>query len=312
MWSQTVPANPCVEDAQINAAVRSSIDASATVFLDELLGATPAAAFDTLSAQGKRNSTREQYSDLAKMISLFDPKHLAIEHTYEIADAGKGPDRIVCMGGQPGHGDSVSVSVADAAHEAHVLLSGNMTNNKLAVEIWLVREEDAWKVQGVWAGASTLGDKDASAVRELARTQESQAHSFNAALLFAGAALVANRGPYFQTSTMQSISEEMSRINLPPEMKGQAPFIWKSGETQWVVLNIGPIAIGDKLYVVIVHQVQPWESNAQVDGWNRALIAYFKKRFPEYSDVFSGVVARAMEQGSSRGFGTADDVQAAK
>jgi hypothetical protein len=77
-------------------------------------------------------------------------------------------------------------------------------------------------------------------------------------------------------------------------------------------MNVGPIAIAGKMYILIVHQVSPWQSDAQVDGWNKELLSYFKRRFPEYSDVFSGLVARAIEQGTSRGFGTVEEVPSAK
>ena len=78
------------------------------------------------------------------------------------------------------------------------------------------------------------------------------------------------------------------------------------------VLSVGPIAIAGKIYVVIVHEVSPWQSDNQVDGWNKELLKYFKSRFPEYSDVFAGLVARAVEQGSNRGYGTVEELPAAK
>lgn len=309
MCSQTPPLSPCIEDSKINEEARKAISTSATSLLDVLHGANPAAAFDALSAQGKQDGTRDQYVALGKMVGLFDPKHLSIQHTYLINSIGKGPDRVVCEAADRNQDSSASLSVAEVAQQAHVLLSGDMPNNKLAVEVWLVREQGVWKVQGIWAGASSLGSKDAQALRALAQAQGKQGHSLNAALLYTAAAQVADRGPYFQNGIVRSISEEMSRLSFPVEIKGQAPFDWKNGDTDWEVLNLGPIAIGDKLYVVIVHRVQPWGSNAEVDGWNKELITYFKKRFPEYSDVFSGVVARAIERGSSRGFATVEELK---
>jgi len=50
-------------------------------------------------------------------------------------------------------------------------------------------------------------------------------HSFNAALLYAAAAQTANRGPSFQLGIAQSISDEMSRLTVPDEIKGQPPFL---------------------------------------------------------------------------------------
>src|SRR5262249_5202496 len=133
-------------------------------------------------------------------------------------------------------------------------------------------------------------------------------HKFNAALLYAAATQVANRGPNFQLGITQSISEDLSKLTVPSEIQGQPPFLWKDGHNTYKVLNVGPIAVGGKMYITIAHEVSPWQTDAEVDSWNKQLLGYFKKRFPEYSDVFAGLVARAMERGTDRGFGTVEEL----
>jgi len=96
--------------------------------------------------------------------------------------------------------------------------------------------------------------------------REAKGHTFNAALLYASAAQTANRGPNVQIS-------------------GQPPFYRKSGNDAFKILNVGPIAVAGKIYVTINDEVSPWKTNAEVDGWNKNLIAYFKHRFPEYSSI---------------------------
>jgi hypothetical protein len=159
---------------------------------------------------------------------------------------------------------------------------------------------------------STLADKDSLQLWALARTQQARQHSFNAALLYAAAAQTADRGPNFQLGIALSISDEMSKLTAPPEIQGQPPFFWKNGETTYKVASVGPIAVGGKIYVVIVHEVSPWQSDEQVDGWNKDLLRYFKHRFPEYSDFFAGLVARATERGSNRGYGTVEELSSTK
>lgn len=78
------------------------------------------------------------------------------------------------------------------------------------------------------------------------------------------------------------------------------------------MLNVGPIAVGGKIYVMILQEIQRWQTDSQIDGWNRELLADFKKRFPEYSVVFAGLVVRARESGTSRGYGTIEKYGAAK
>ena len=184
--------------------------------------------------------------------------------------------------------------------------------HKLAIAVWLVPERNGWKVQSFRANVSTLADKDSKQLWELARAQQALKHSFNAALLYAAAAQTANRGPSFQLGIMQSISNQMSSLTVPDEIKGQPPFLWKNGETTYKVATVGPMAIGGKIYVVMNHEVSPWQTNEQVDGWNKELLSYFKHRFPEYSDAFAGLVARATERGSNRGFGTVEELSPSK
>jgi hypothetical protein len=62
----------------------------------------------------------------------------------------------------------------------------------------------------------------------------------------------------------------------------------------------------EKIYVMISHQVASWQTESQLDGWNRELLAYFKSRFLECPGAFAGLVARAAEQGGTRGYGTVD------
>jgi hypothetical protein len=178
----------------------------------------------------------------------------------------------------------------------------------LAITVWLLPEKGLWKVHSFRVNISALADKDSLQLWELARAQQARQHSFNAAILYSAAAQAADRGPNFQLGIAQSISEGMSKISLPVEISGQPPFLWKDGETTYKVWNVAPLAIGGKIYLMIVHEVSPWQSDGQVDGWNKELLNYFKRRFPEYSDVFAGLVARARERGSNRGYGTVEEL----
>ena len=59
---------------------------------------------------------------------------------------------------------------------------------------------------------------------------------------------------------------------------------------------------------MIAHEVPQIQTDGQVDRWNKELLAYFKSHFPEYSDVFAGIVIRAHERGTNRGFGTVEEL----
>jgi hypothetical protein len=299
----------CGEDAHIDTPKKKAIDAVAMDFVQVVLGPTPSAAFDLMSKAGQAETTSQQLGGTAVAITRqFEPKNVTLEHTYLIELRGKSPGRVVCATDLSKPAGWESLAAENVPEQAHVLLSADTRNNKLAFVVWLVPEQGKWKIQSFHLNVSTLADKDSFHLWEVARTQQARQHTFNAALLYAAAAQTADRGPNFQLGITQSISEDMSTLTPPVEIKGQPPYLWKDGERTYKVMNVGPIAIGGKIYVLIVHEVSPWRSDAQVDGWNKDLLGYFKRRFPEYSDVFAGLVARAIERGSNRGFGTVEEL----
>ena len=306
-------ASSCAEDEHIDAGKKKAIDGIAVNFTQTVLGSTPTAAFDFMSKAGQAETTRQQFDGaVTAIIRQFQPKNVVLQHTYLIELKGKSPGRVVCATDLSKPDGWESLAADNIPEQAHVLLSADTINNKLAFVVWLVPEQGEWKVQSFRLNVSTLAEKDSLQLWELARAQEARQHSFNAALLYAAAAQTADRGPNFQLGITQSISEEMAKLAVPPEIRGQPPFFWKSGETTYKVASVGPIAVAGKIYVIIVHEVSPWQTNEQVDGWNKELLTYFKRRFPEYSDVFAGLVARATERGSNRGYGTVEELPAPK
>jgi hypothetical protein len=299
----------CGEDAHIDKTKKKTIDSAALGFVQAVLGSTPSAAFDLMSQAGQAETSRQQLDNAAlAIVTQFEPKSVAVEHTYLIELTGKSPGRVVCATDLSKPDGWESLSAESVPEQAHVLLSADTRNNKLAFVVWLVPEKSKWRVQSFRMNVSTLADKDSIHLWELARAQQARQHSFNAALLYAAATQTADRGPNFQLGVIQSISDDTSKFTAPAEINGQPPFFWKNGENTYKVVSVGPIAIGGKIYVIIVHEVSPWESDAQVDSWNKELLKYFKRRFPEYSDVFAGLVARAIERGTSRGYGTVEEL----
>jgi hypothetical protein len=299
----------CGQDGHIDAVKKKRIASAAMDFARTLLGPTPSAAFDVMTKAGQAETTLQELDGAAAaIIRQVEPKNLAVQHTYVIELKGTSPGRVVCATDLSKPEGWESLAADSVPEQAHVLLSADTPNNKLAFVVWLVPEQSQWRVQSFHLNVSTLADKDSLQLWEMARTQQARQHSFNAALLYAAAAQTAERGPNFQLGVTQSIAADRAQLNAPDEINGQPPFFWKNGERTYKVTNIGPIALGGKIYVMMVHEVSPWQSDGQVDGWNKELLNYFKRRFPEYTDVFAGLIARATERGSSRGYGTVEEL----
>lgn len=308
-WSQTPFASACAEDDHISAAKRASVNSAAQKFAQALLGSEPATAYDLLSDGGKQDLTREQLAtQMSSAVKQFEPKNIRIQHTYVVTLKGKSPGRLICSTDLSKPTGWESVAATDVAEQAHVLLAADARNNQLVFTLWLVPERETWKIQSFWVNVATLADKGSEQLWELGHAEKQKGHFFNAALLYAAAAQACNRGPNFQLGLAQAITDEVSHLSVPAEIQGQPPFTWKAADVTFSVLNVGPIAVGGMIYVMIQHEASPWTNDSQAEALNRKLLAYFKSRFPEYSDVFAGIVARVHERGGNRGYGTVEEL----
>jgi hypothetical protein len=300
-------ASSCTDNSRIEPSKRSEIELTAMDFLKKLLSETPEAAYSLLSADATASVSQDQLVQQATLVlRRMEVKEPAVTKTYLVHVTGKVPQRVVCGELADDKWDSVG-AVTTFPEQAHVVISATTVNNKVAFMVWLVRPEKKWLVQSYWMNVATLADKGPGELRHLGREQLARRHFFNATLLYAAALQIANRGPNFQMGITQSLTTEMSQVTIPKEVQGQPPFDWSDGTNQYKVLNVGPMAIGGKIYVAINHQVSPWTTDKQVDGWNRQLIAYFKARFPEYKDTFAGIIVHAVDRGSNRGYGTVEE-----
>jgi hypothetical protein len=298
----------CGEDTHIDATKRTAIDLAAVNFANALFSSNPSSAFDALSKDGQLAIPREKMASIgAALVTQLSPKNAVVQHSYDIALVGKASGPVVCGDDLSKPEKTVLLNLLDLPDQAAVLMAADSINNHLAISITLVPEQGAWKVQGFWVNVSTLAEEDSNQLWQMGRMQAAKGHDFNAALLLSASLQLANRGPDFKLGIVQYIQEDLSNLSVPVEIRGQPPFIWSKGVKDFKVLSYGPIAVGGKIYVNISHEVEPWTNDAQVIGRNKELIAYFKQRFPEYSEVFAGVVARANEKGTNRGYGTVDE-----
>jgi hypothetical protein len=274
-----------------------------------LLGPNASSAYSFLSKAGKLDVPDEQVLEqAAAAIQQVKPEKLAVQHTYLINLVGMSPGRVVCATDLTKPDGWVSVVAGDFPEQAYVLLSAHTVNNQLVFTVWLVPEAGTWKVQSFSMHVATLAEEGSEQLWQKARTQKLEGHDLNAALLYATAAETANRGPNLQLGLASAIGNDMSQLSIPAEIRGQPPFQWKTPDGSFKVLVIGPIAVGGKVYLMIRDESPPWTNDSQIDARNRKLIAFVKRRFPEYSDSFAGIVVQAHEEGTHRVYGTVEVV----
>jgi hypothetical protein len=301
-WPQGLYTSSCEQDDQITATVKNTIDAAAKQFADLFLGENPVAAFDALADGARHVATPGKLAEEGRTLKQeFAPTNPEVVHTYVVTLLGKSPGAIVCGTDLSNPADWVLVAAGDFKRQAHVLMSAQTASNDyVAVNVWLVPQQDNWKVQSFWVNPSSVAGKDSIQLWNLARTQASVGHEFNAAILFSVAARIAYRGSIFKLGVAQAISEDGSKVQRPGQLVGQPPFEWQDGNTTLTILSLSSTAIGGQLYLAVAHEISPWNTDAQANDSNERVVTYIKSHFAEYSDVFRGIVVIAKDRVSTR------------
>lgn len=304
----------CLQDAEIGTDKKAEIDGVALRFVNTLLGPKPGDAFDLFTMGGKIGVKPERLTLLAKeMFGAFAPKNLAIQHTYLVHITGEAPKSVICATDLTKPDGWVSLATTNVAEQAHVLMLADLRNNKIAFELWLVPEQNQWMVNAFSVNVATFADLDSVRLFEMAREQHAKpGHEFNAVMLCVAARETSSRGSNCQLSIANAITEELAKISVPNGLRGSPPFTWNDGDEIFKVLKIGPLAVAGKLNVIMVHEISPWQKDSEAEVQNRKLLSYFKRQYPDYSGIFSGLIVQAKERGGKRLFGTVEEVNPKK
>ena len=296
----------CAQDGEIDRGTRDRVEQAARAFLTAAQNFTPNELPSMMTETGRKAINADQLGVISKMLRDFKLSNVRVEHSFLVHVVGSGAKTAVC-GSVADPAQRATLVLGDNAEQAFTVLLADAPNNVVAITFRLLPEKGKWLVNGFTFGAATLGDRDSSAVLEMARAEEQKGHRFNAGLLYEAAIEASVRGGYVRLGTADVAQEAAARLKVPAALSGNPPFHWSDGRANWEILSIGPMAIAGKLYVVINQKLSEWRSDNDADQSNKVLIQYFKHQFPEYRDVFCGVIARAHDPQIQHGFGTVED-----
>jgi hypothetical protein len=301
----------CKADDEISTKDRESVGQVALKFVQDALGPNSSDAFAAFTADAKESVPLEQFvSGFQNSIKPMGPfKDLRVAHTYVPRVMGGTQEQRVVCGSLSSPETWVAVNARPGPAEAYVIVEGDTVNNTNAFVVWLIPEQGNWRVQYVQFATTTMVGKSADDLRKMAAIENEKQHNFNAFILYAAALQLADRGPFFQLGIKPEIEKAIGNVQRPPILQGKAPFVWNFDKLTFRVLNVGPIGIGGKIYLLVAHEIEPWSEDKEADRKNRDLIVAFAKAYPEYKEAFAGLVVRAHERGGNRGFGTVDQNQ---
>jgi hypothetical protein len=306
-------------DSEVPAAERALYERAAMQFVETLLADKPAEAHAQLVDELKEKVSVQQLKQLVDrmVLSLRPLSGLHVEHSFRVSQQtiGRGQRRVLATlqaGGNTSTPEGrVSLNVSPIPLQAHVIIEASARNNRLGFILWLYSGEPNWRVAGVHILPVTVLNRSATDIWKLARQENQRGHALNAYVLYATATQLAFRGPNLQLGILEEIDSEMKRMAKPAEFDGNPPFEWKFGKDTYKVMTVGPIGVGGVFDLNIVHQVAQTNDDKALEQQNRALIKAFEAAHPEYSDVFDGLVLRAVRP-DGRGFGTVEQKRKAK
>ncbi len=160
-----------------------------------------------------------------------------------------------------------------------------------------------WKLAGFSAKASQAAGHDAAWFVQRARDFKAKAQNHNAWLYYREAMALAAPVDFMNTLATDQLYDEFQAAQ-PSDMptNGHTVDISAGGKTYHLIDSF-PLVVGADLDLVVKYQAADVSDTARAFQENTAVIKALVAKYPEFRQVFAGVVARAVEE-SGRDYGT--------
>jgi len=308
-------ATTCLNDDEIPADVRSAIGRVSLDYASRAMGADSGSAIGLFAAAARESGTtaeklRAGYEPYKKKLGAVSDWRVA--QTYMVHLVGTDAAQQVICGNLAKPDEHVVVAVRGGPAQAHVVVEGESAHGRVVFVFWVVPEGGDWRIFDSYFSPITYMGKTAADFEELAKIEQRDGRLINAALLYMEAGGLSNRGNTMRLGAASRLAKEFESVKVPGPLAGRPPFIWKTEASQFKVLNIEPVELEDgkghdKLWVVVTHEIDPWVDQPSAEARNQELIAAFRKTYPSYRRIFSGLVMRGQEKNrgqGARGWGT--------
>lgn len=300
----------CHDGGEIDSKKKSDVAAVSLQFVQAALAGDVDAVYRQFTEAAKANTPRDQFAGALQVFKSAGPfDGFQIERIMTVTgwgDTSKSNGIAICSKDAVHPEAGVTVAIQKVPEQAYALVSakGKGSQETWIVSVWLIPSAEKWQVHSFYATIGTALGKSADEYIAMARTEKSRGHALSAGLLYSDAASISARGPFYHTGREDLIQREAQQVTPPQEFRGRAPFSLTGPSGAFSILHVNTIPLNGKLYLVIAHEVDPWKDSREIEQKNQALISTFAKQFPEYSDVFGGLVAEATARGGNNGWRT--------
>jgi hypothetical protein len=295
-------ADVCKLDGAIGTATYAAIKTIALAYAHALLDGDGAKSV-TITDVKIDPQTGKPVSAMAQLIAVGRPfSAVKLDHVYLVsAPAAQG--RATCGTGN----ESVFLAVGPGGDEAYALISAQSRNDGWALVLKMAQDAAGWQVKDAHlTGAGTAG-RSSQMMLAQARSERASGHAFNATILYIGVLSTMDRGADFQTAFQQTVRGDIANLPTPPELQGPPPFKWTMGGKTFSVQMVSMIGIGKDLGLIFNLPQTDWPATEAIEARNREFLDAFRATHPDFTRVFSFLVARAFKPDNSGGFATVWD-----
>jgi len=301
----------CHGAEEIDATTRSAVTSESLEFTKAAFAGDTLQAFGHLTEEAKKVATAEQLGNILQNIKTSGPyDELSVERVMTVTGRGHMQQESSvadCAKDASLTESNVRVAISNVPEQAYALVSAKGSQERWVATLWLIPKGGKWQIQSFQITIGRAAGKPVGEIVALARQENSRGHTLNTGILYAAAASLAARAPFYHTGLEDAIQKETQQASAPEEFRGNPPFNLKGSTGSFALVRLNSIAINGKLYLVLAQEVPPWKDSKEIEQKNRALIKLFAERFPEYSSVFAGLVTEATEHAGTNGWRTVLD-----
>ncbi len=177
----------------------------------------------------------------------------------------------------------------------YALVIQDVTTSKgpYALSLILKQQNGAFKLAGYYSKPAQIGGHDGDWYLSKAREFKTKGETRDAWFYYLTAWDLLAPVDFISTPKLDRIVDEMQAVR-PSDLPASSPVDLVAGNKSYKLTRIFPDRSNDGLVLVVKYQSADISNTQQTFEDNMAVIKALVKKYPEYRDAFTGVVARAV------------------
>jgi hypothetical protein len=302
-------AQTCETASEIEPAVRSAIEASATLYFEM------AAKGDTTGLQqhsipavassfgGIESAVKENQSALSGSQAKVRPPFLLNAEASEPIPRAEFFCGVFNQRGQTANSAQIVLNNLPPGKYAVAIVDAQASKNANTLTLILQQVGGEWKLAGFIARAQQLGGHDAAWFAQKARDFKAKGQNHDAWLYFHEAIFLTVPADFMSTLATDKLYDESQALQPSDFPVNGSVADLNAGAKSYKLTAIFPVAVGNDLVVVAKYRAADISNTAETFKENMNVTKALVAKYPELRDAFAGVVARAVDP-SGRDYGS--------